>query len=511
MDGAPLDQARRIASAVIATLDDGDRLELIEFSSATRRWKKSAVAATTANRNDALAWLASLRASGGTEMRDGILEALAAVRKESQRQVILVTDGQIGFEREVVAAIFARLPAGACLHTVGVGSAVNRSLTTAAARAGRGTEVIVGLGEDPERAARRIVASTEAPLVVDVRIEGSAVLGGATAKCPALYAATPVLTAVKLKPEGGDVVVRGRTEDGTWEQRVKVPACAPGEGAQGVVALFGREHVLDLDMQSAAGNMPAPAVDRAIEAIGLTFQIATRMTSWVAISEDVTVDKTSPTRRVRVPQSLPFGISPAGLGLRAPAAMAGVNVIAGAAPQVMRAMVAPAAAFGGQSRGAMGRRAKSAGAPQPPSPAPKMDERSEPPALRSEPLPQRTPGILERGVALVKGFFSSTPNDPPERTFAGKIVRREGDELVIEIAFDGAPFDWVPSGQIVLVWEDDTTSTPVITAEAVARTIAPGETMRIYLRLDARDLARTSAAIGIAILHDGRTHIDLMA
>ena len=75
------------------------------------------------------------------------------MRGDAQRQVVLITDGQIGFESQVVAAICERLPARSRLHTVGVGSAVNRSLTGPAARAGHGVEVIVGLGEDPERAA----------------------------------------------------------------------------------------------------------------------------------------------------------------------------------------------------------------------------------------------------------------------------------------------------------------------------------------------------------------------
>ena len=69
-------------------------------------------------------------------MRAGILEALKPLRRESQRQVILITDGKIGFEAEVVAAISQKLPSGSRVHTVGVGSSVNRSLTSPAARAG---------------------------------------------------------------------------------------------------------------------------------------------------------------------------------------------------------------------------------------------------------------------------------------------------------------------------------------------------------------------------------------
>jgi len=192
MGGEPLEQARRVVAALIDTLSDRDQLELIEFSNQPRRWKKKAVPANAAHREEALAWLARLSASGGTEMRTGIREAMATLRPDSQRQIVLVTDGQIGFEAQVVAELTRDLPRGTRLHTVGVGSAVNRSLTGPAARAGRGVEVVIGLGEDPERAARRIVARTAAPLVVDVALEGSALLEHAPARIGDLYAGAPL-------------------------------------------------------------------------------------------------------------------------------------------------------------------------------------------------------------------------------------------------------------------------------------------------------------------------------
>jgi polyribonucleotide nucleotidyltransferase len=51
----------------------------------------------------ALKWIKSLQAFGGTEMRSGVLEALRPVRNRVQRQVIVITDGLVGFEQEVGA------------------------------------------------------------------------------------------------------------------------------------------------------------------------------------------------------------------------------------------------------------------------------------------------------------------------------------------------------------------------------------------------------------------------
>src|SRR6202034_4291943 len=81
-------------------------------------------------------------------------------------------------------------------------------------------------------------------------------------------------------------------------------------------ALFGREHVEDLEMQVCAGGDPAK-LEAAIERVGVELQIVTRMTSFLAVTEERTVDPRDPTRRVRVPQNLPYGMSVEGLGLRA--------------------------------------------------------------------------------------------------------------------------------------------------------------------------------------------------
>ena len=108
----------------------------------------------------AQAWLSKLVASGGTEMRSGILAALEPLRDGAQRQVVLITDGLIGSEDEVLRAITTKLPKGSRVHTVGVGSAVNRSLTQPAARAGRGVELVFGLGEDAAFEVEELIGGT---------------------------------------------------------------------------------------------------------------------------------------------------------------------------------------------------------------------------------------------------------------------------------------------------------------------------------------------------------------
>ncbi|HET7542423.1 MAG TPA: VIT domain-containing protein [Polyangiaceae bacterium] len=327
MQGEPLAQAVKVTNALVLSLGERDSLELIEFGSSTRRWKREAVLANAAHRAEALTWLRALRAGGGTEMKSGIEAALVSLRPNALRQIVLVTDGLIGFEREILQTLLRRLPASCRLHTVGIGHGTNRSLLEPAARAGRGLEIIVAPGEDVEPACARLLARTAQPLVVNLRLGGSA-LAVPPERPLDLYAGSPALIPLTLRPEGGLLEVLGDTADGRYTQRLEVPGCEPGSGPARVLSLFARQRVAELELISAAGARPEPGIDAEIEALGIDFQISTRLTSWVAVSDATTVDPRSSTRRIEQPHQLAAGMSAEGVGLRSPGGLFGMARVA---------------------------------------------------------------------------------------------------------------------------------------------------------------------------------------
>lgn len=309
MSGGPLDTAKQVVCMMIDSLDEQDRLELIEFSNSPRRYLQEPVQATAKAKQAAIHWVRSRAADGGTEMRAGVIEALQTLRVGAQRQVVVVTDGYVGGEHQILEALNRRLPKSCRLHVLGVGSAVNRSLATSLARAGRGVEVIVGLDEDAERGAKRLLDRTKSPMLTNVEVSGSAVLRHAPAQMPDVFAGAPLVCALALRPEGGEILVRGQLARDSWEHRITVPPQRAGEGNQAIVALYGRERVADVE-----ANAMFQSSDGEVEDLGLTFQIATRMTSWVAIDE--IRRETSFTREQIVPQELPYGTTASAFGLR---------------------------------------------------------------------------------------------------------------------------------------------------------------------------------------------------
>ena len=456
MSGEPLEQAKRVASTLVSSLTKHDTLEMVQFSWSPRRWQSKPVRMNRQGRRDALSWLGKLKASGGTEMREGILAALEGVTPGSQRQVVLVTDGLIGFEQEIVATILRELPAGSRVHTVGVGSAVNRTLTAGASRAGKGIEVILGLGEDPEPAALRLDARTRAPVVVDLEVEGPALLGHAPSRLSDLFKGAPVRIAVELAPAGGTLLIKGRTAQGEWTEQLTVPSASSGSKA--IAKLFGRELVNDLEMNLAAGE--SGNWDAEIERTGLVFQVATRMTSWVAIDAKVSVDPDAPTRRQTIPQQLPHGMSVEGLGLRA------------AQPMALQASVGmlPAAPAKKSARRARGeKRVKldltaKLGRAAPPAPG------APPPASAPEETP-KAQSAVRRAADAVRGFFGKR-EEPSEqeaqsvfegqseligqivRILSASIVRFDGGRLIAEATVTHEPLTWEKPNTVELVWAD---------------------------------------------------------
>jgi Ca-activated chloride channel family protein len=313
MSGQPIEWAKDVAAGLLRSLDEGDRFEVIAFAGRPRSLTGGIVGVSERSLRAVLGELAQLSASGGTEMADAVVEALRPLRQDSQHQIVLITDGEIGFEDEIVERILNGLPDGARLHTVGVGAAPNRTLTSRAARAGRGVESFVcGDGEVPATV-KRLVAATVRPVLTDVKIATAAVSGIAPARPRDVFAGQPLVVALELHPTGGTLEVSGRLAGSTepWTWRLTVPPVAAREGAISAMplgALYGRETIADLELSGRRSD------DR-VMSVALRHRIASRVTSLVAISEEPAVDPKAPRRRVALPVEVPAFVSAEGVGL----------------------------------------------------------------------------------------------------------------------------------------------------------------------------------------------------
>jgi Ca-activated chloride channel family protein len=308
MSGAPLESAKSVVLELLRSLAEGDRFELLAFADEPRSLTKGLCDARPSSIDDAIDALKELRAGGGTEMASAVTRALEPLRSDAQRQVVLVTDGYIGAEAQVVERIARKLPAGSRVHCVGVGSSPCRALTRGAARAGRGVELIVTNEGDAKGVAESLVRATARPVLTEIRVEGPGLAGLAPAKPRDVFAGEPLRLLVELAPGAESVVLSGNAPGSAerWSSRVRVetPSAKLPLGAA-----FGRELVADIESGAVTDATAAR-----IEQLGLRHRIVTSRTSLVAVTEDVTVDPTNPRRFERLAVEVPFEVSAEGVG-----------------------------------------------------------------------------------------------------------------------------------------------------------------------------------------------------
>ena len=88
MNGRPLEHLKAVVTDLIESLGDGDRLEMVAFSSEQVRYRTEPVHASAGERRKACAWIEELKADGGTDLISAIAEALRPLRADVARQVV---------------------------------------------------------------------------------------------------------------------------------------------------------------------------------------------------------------------------------------------------------------------------------------------------------------------------------------------------------------------------------------------------------------------------------------
>jgi hypothetical protein len=236
----------------------------------------------------------------------------------------------------------------------------------------------------------------------------------------------------------------------------------PGQGSPALAKLFAREQVEDCEMRRSAGEAKEH-VEREIERLGLEFQIATCMTSWVAATEDRSVDPRDPSRHVVQPHALAYGMSAEGLGLRAHLPMP--------APQMSLGSPMP----GGSAEGFGGVRRRIA-APAASRPMPAATGRGMPPPAprAAKSLPARAAELLRRAVSGPKGAVPAG--------IVGRIVQLATGELVVE--FDSPGFELAYAVLTITLHLADGTAVrvqPVVARSTTEGPIAAGLRIRVVL------------------------------
>jgi Ca-activated chloride channel family protein len=244
-------------------------------------------------------------ARGGTEMLAPLHQGLKLLESgRRDRVLVLVTDGQVGNEDQILAAI-APLIGTTRLHTIGIDRAVNAGFLGRLAAYGAGRCELVESEDRLDEAMEQIHRRIGSPVVTDlvVAADGLTLLDDSRSpsRLPGLYPGVPLVVSGRYRgAETGTITVTGRHRDDS-EFRVSVPVSVRRDPA--VVAQWARARLRDLEDRYSAGDH---ALEPVIVRTSLRFGVLCRFTAYVAVDSRV-VNEDGETRRVTQPVELPSG------------------------------------------------------------------------------------------------------------------------------------------------------------------------------------------------------------
>ncbi|MEA3400781.1 MAG: VIT domain-containing protein [Armatimonadota bacterium] len=309
MRGEPIAKAKQAMRKCITHMQPEDTFRVIRFSESASQLSQEPLSNTTENIKRALVYIEQMSGSGGTMMIEGIKAALDyPPDPERVRIVSFMTDGYIGNETEILAAIEDKL-GEARLFSFGVGTSVNRYLLERMAEVGRGVVQYVRPNEETTEVVDRFYERIARPYLLDIEIDwgGLQVADIYPARIPDLFADQPLVVHGRYTEPGEDsITIRGQLASAEWSRQLDVEMPRQQPRNEALASLWGRARIKDLMDRMFHGE--DPEIVKQVTDLALEFRLMSAYTSFVAVEERV-VNEGGEQRTVQQPVPMPEGVS----------------------------------------------------------------------------------------------------------------------------------------------------------------------------------------------------------
>ena len=309
MAGTSIEQAREALLQALNRLGPCDRFGILEFSSGYGEFAAEPLPATSENLAAARDYVRHLEAGGGTEMLPALLHLMRKPQIPGYlRHIVLLTDGDLGNEDEIFAALRSDL-GDARLYTVAIGSAPNLFLATKMAQFGRGTFThIADIGGISEQMAR-LFASIASPVLTDVKLsfEGVEVAQVYPQRPPDLFLHQPLLIFGRIsKGRAGKLYLTARSGTETYQTSIPFDA-SKATFHPGITTLWARQRAEEMmDQWRHSDENGQKEIRDSVIAHAIRYRLVTRFTSLVAV-EQIVANAGGQSNTVAVPTELPSG------------------------------------------------------------------------------------------------------------------------------------------------------------------------------------------------------------
>ncbi|NUQ61831.1 MAG: VWA domain-containing protein [Pirellulales bacterium] len=314
MSGQPTEKVKEAMREMLKLCREIDTVQVITFASQTQQLFDKPAPINKENVTKALNFTEGIRGSGGTYMLEGVKRAIdQPIDKERVRIVIMLTDGYIGNEAEIVEHVGKSCGDQIRFWAIGIGSSPNMFLIDGVARQGGGMGKRLALEEPAAGLSEEVISRIQRAQLSKIRIDwgGLDVAETYPSRIPELWAGRPVILFGRYRGGGpAEIRLAGVVEGEPvqWPLKVTLPENQPAHDV--LAKVWARKKIEDLMQQTFYAG--SPAVEEEVTAIALDYRLMSQYTSFVAVdakdAEKIDRERSAqPPRRMLVPVPLPEG------------------------------------------------------------------------------------------------------------------------------------------------------------------------------------------------------------
>jgi Ca-activated chloride channel family protein len=324
MQGWKIVAARRALSRMIDTLVDADRFAVLAFDNSVETPPGQAsefVPATDRNRFRTLEYLARVEARGGTEMAEPLAQAATrlggtrakppqnpAGNEPRERILVLLTDGQVGNEDQILRMLSPRLR-GVRVFALGIDRAVNEGFLRRLSEVGNGHFEVVESEDRLDEVMTAIHRQIGTPLLTGLSLEAEGLAiepeSLVPKRLPDLFPDAPLVVLGRYQGRpAGLLMVKARDAAGrAWSDVIETRL----RDNPAIAAAWARGQVRKLEDRYAVGVGDVAELERQIIAVSLRFCVLSRFTAYVAIDRSEPPNESGQLHRITQPVEMPEG------------------------------------------------------------------------------------------------------------------------------------------------------------------------------------------------------------
>ncbi|MDM8557462.1 VIT domain-containing protein [Candidatus Parabeggiatoa sp. HSG14] len=310
MRGFPIEKSKEAIRRLLKGMRSTDIFNVVRFAGDTGTLWKKPRPYTPTHVDEAMQYINNFRGRGGTEMRRGILKALAQPANEGYLRIaFLLTDGYVGNEFGIFQSI-EKERRGARVFSLGVGSSVNRYLLDRAAEIGRGESFYVRQDENSDEVIDKFFKRVDRPALAHIEIDWGNldVTELYPSKIPDLWAGQPIRIHGRYNVGGVDTItVRGQLKNRSFSQKLRVTLPQNEPANEAMATVWARQQVHGLTNQMVRKGQTKELIEKVTQ-LGLTFRLMTKWTSFVAV-EEIIANVDGKLQTIVQPVEMPEGVS----------------------------------------------------------------------------------------------------------------------------------------------------------------------------------------------------------